>query len=94
MIEISGGAYALREESAELAQQSGVRHPVLWDKDNRNHDNYGIQSWPAAFLIDASGKVFWQGNPAQAINREDERQQLQEMLKTQLEAADQTSANR
>lgn len=84
MIEISGGAYATRDESAELARQSGVRHCVLWDRDNRNHANYGIRSWPAAYLIDAQGHVFWQGNP-QTLSRKEEAERLREMLKGNLQ---------
>ena len=60
IVEIAGGALATHEESKRLVERRDLRHPVLWDQDNRNHKNFGITAWPAAYLIGADGKVFWQ----------------------------------
>ena len=84
MIEISGGQLATLAESKEHAEKENLRHPALWDESNRNHKNYGINSWPAAFLIGADGKVFWQGNPARLQDRPDERAKFRELLTEKL----------
>jgi hypothetical protein len=62
-----------------------LRHPVLWDKDNRNHKNYEIDSWPAAYLIGADGKVFWEGNPALIRSRPDELDKFRRRIEQNLE---------
>lgn len=57
---------------------------MLWDQGNRNHNNYGIKSWPTAYLIGADGIVFWQGNPARLSARSDEIQQFRQLLEERL----------
>ena len=80
IVEISGGELATYDESNELVVKQGVRHSVVWDEHNRNHANYGIKSWPAAYLIDADGKVFWEGNPGMLLKREKEVAKLKKLL--------------
>ncbi len=63
-MEVSGGELATLKDSRKRLARWELGHPVLWDQANRNHKNYGINSWPAAYLLGADGKVFWQGNPA------------------------------
>ena len=87
MIEISGGKLASYEESQEDWNAWKLKHSALWDKDNRNHDNYGIASWPTAYLIGPDGKVFWEGNPAVSLRREKDLVSFRKLLESKLPAS-------
>lgn len=87
IIEISGGELATLDESKANVESRDLGHAVLWDAGNHNHQNYGIASWPAAFLIGADGKVFWQGNPNRMESRSADKQSFQKLLQDQLKAA-------
>ena len=84
VVEISGGEFVSYQDSQQRLARHDVRHPVLWDQANRNHKNYGINSWPAAYLIGPDGRVFWQGNPAWIRGRAEETQKLKTLLEEQL----------
>ena len=43
------------------ARRKGIRYPLLYDPDSRNAKALGIKRYPAAFLLDRTGKVIWQG---------------------------------
>lgn len=43
--------------------ERSIPYPVLWDKEGKNCKVYGIDSYPAAFLIAADGTVAWEGEP-------------------------------
>ena len=86
VVEVSGGEFASFDDSQKRLARNPVGHPVLWDEGNRNHKNYGIKGWPAAYLIGPDGRVFWQGNPAWIRNRAEETQQLRKLLQEQLQA--------
>ena len=85
VIEVSGGNLATFEESERAFAKWQVRHPVLWDRGNLNHQNYGVKSWPSAFLIGTDGKVFWQGNPERISARPEELQCFRSLLDNHLE---------
>lgn len=87
IVEVSGGEFASRDESQARVDAQDIRHSVLWDEDNRNHKNYEVTSWPAAYLIGADGKVFWQGNPARMQARPSEAENFRRLLESQLKAA-------
>ncbi len=42
-------------------QQHGIRHPVLVDRDMSVWRAYGAESWPTLVLIDAAGRIRFQG---------------------------------
>ena len=65
-------------------ERLNLQHPVLWDRDNLNHKNYGITSWPVAYLIGPDGKVVWQGNPERMQNHPERLEQYRELLQLQL----------
>ena len=83
-MEISGGKLATYQESQKDWQTWKLTHSALWDKDNRNHDNYGIASWPTCYLIGPDGKVFWEGNPAVSLRRERELTAFKKLLEEKL----------
>ena len=83
-MEISGGKLATYEESKDDWNVWKLKHSALWDKDNRNHTNYGIASWPTAYLIGPDGKVFWEGNPAVNLRREKDLASFRKLLESKL----------
>ena len=85
VVEVSGGELASFEDSARRFRRGEkVSHPVLWDRDNRNHKNYGIKTWPSTYLIGPDGTVFWQGNAAAIRKRADEMDALRQAIQEQL----------
>ena len=36
----------------------------------KTRKTYGIEAWPFVYLVDADGKVFWEGNPVRWMRRE------------------------
>ncbi len=66
------------------AETLGLKHPVLWDKDCRNHRAYGLKNWPVAYLIGTDGKVFWEGNPARVVNRPKQLEEFKKLIETEL----------
>ena len=65
-------------------EKQALVHPVLWDKDCRNHRQYGLKNWPVAYLIGADGKVFWEGNPAQVMERMDRLREFRKLIEAKL----------
>ena len=86
-MEISGGKLATYQESQEDWNAWKLSHAALWDKDNRNHENYGIASWPTAYIIGPDGKVFWEGNPAMLLRREKEVAKLKKLIEEKLRSS-------
>jgi hypothetical protein len=84
VVEVSGGALASFQDSARRLARANVKHPVLWDRNNSAQKAYGVNGWPAAFLVGPDGKVFWQGNPALLRGRRDDERALRESLELQL----------
>ena len=87
VVEVSGGKYADFESSRKQLGKWEIRHPVLWDKGNKNIRAFAVSGWPSAYLIGADGKVFWQGNPGNLRGRADEEHAFRAALKTELEKA-------
>ena len=69
-----------------MVQKQQLNHPVLWDMNCRNHRNYGLKTWPVAYLIDTHGKVFWEGNPARVVNRRKATAELKKLIEEKLRA--------
>lgn len=51
----------------EHAKSSKASYAILFDEGAKNAQAYGVKGFPAAFLIDASGKVVWEGFPVPEI---------------------------
>jgi len=86
-VEVSGGRCADFESSRDRLAKWKTRHPVLWDKDNKNVRAFEISGWPSAYLIGADGKVFWQGNPGRLRGRVDDERAFRTALEAELEKA-------
>ena len=76
IIEINGGKFASLEQMRRDVAKRGIGHPVLWDRENQNHQRYGVQVWPSAYLLDSDGTVIWQGDPARIVCRPRKRTML------------------
>jgi hypothetical protein len=87
IVEISGDKYADFESSRDRLAKWKTRHPVLWDRDNKNIRAFEISGWPSAYLIGADGKVFWQGNPGNLRGRVDDEHAFRAALKRELAKA-------
>jgi hypothetical protein len=81
---VSGGDVATLDASRRDFARATVSHPVLWDRGNANHKNFGVTRWPAAFLVGADGRVFWQGDPHALRHRPEERADFRRRLEEQL----------
>ena len=64
------------------AKRLGIRYPVALDNGYATWNNYGNDSWPADYLIDASGTVRFT-SPARASTR-----QTEELIRQLLDSAD------
>ena len=84
IIEITGGEAEPLEVVKKNAEKLGLKHPVLWDKDCRNHRQYGLKNWPVAYLIGTDGKVFWEGNPAKVVDRPERVREFRELIEAEL----------
>lgn len=52
----------LADVQAHVKEKS-VAYAVLYDEGGKNAAAYGVKGYPAAFLLDPSGKVIWEGFP-------------------------------
>ena len=50
------------------AKDKAFRYPVLFDDKGKASADYGVVGFPAAFLLDASGEVVWEGYPVPAVD--------------------------
>lgn len=50
----------------EFLEERGLKNPVAIDSNYKTTLAYGVQGVPWSFLIGASGKVIWQGDPRAA----------------------------
>jgi len=44
---------------AAAAKRFGFQFPVLNDLESKNWNNYGVDAWPAKFIVDANGKIVY-----------------------------------
>lgn len=84
VIEIDGGRHEQLELVRKCVAERGTEHYVLWDAENRNHERYGVQAWPSAYLVGTNGRVIWEGNPARVIRRPTALQDLEQLLEREL----------
>ena len=63
VIEVNNGKVDTREALAKELDHLQPNYPVLWDKDGKTCDAYGVTKYGTAYLIGVDGKVRWGGNP-------------------------------
>ena len=88
VIEVTGGEQEPLNVVKAIVEKQQLNHPVLWDLECRNHDNYGLKNWPVSYLVDTEGKVFWEGNPARFVNRLKESAAQRKLIESKLSEAE------
>jgi thiol-disulfide isomerase/thioredoxin len=73
-----GAADSLDEVKEDVKKRNDV-FPALWDAESRICTRYGVEAFPAAYLIGADGTVVWEGLP---VNK---AEQIEAMIKAELE---------
>lgn len=86
LIEITRGEEEPLNVVKEIVEKQHLNHPVLWDRNCRNHKNYGLKHWPVAYLVDVQGRVFWEGNLARVVNRRKATVELKNLIEEKLKA--------
>jgi len=77
IIDIDNGQVDSFDRLKREVQKDGLPYPVLWDKEGRNFDNYGVRRTPWVLLISAEGKVVWEGNPLNKLGELEARIQAE-----------------
>ncbi len=67
VIDIDDGQRDTLADVQAHVKENGVTYAVLYDEGGKNATAYGVKGYPAAFLLDASGKVIWEGFPLPAV---------------------------
>ena len=63
VIDVDNGQRDSLEVLKAHAEKTKASYAILFDEGAKNASAYGVKGYPAAFLIDASGKVVWEGFP-------------------------------
>jgi len=63
VVEVNNGAFDSHEAVAEEIRHLQPNYPVLWDKQGRTCDAFGVTKYGTAYLIGVDGRVIWGGNP-------------------------------
>ena len=63
VVEVNNGAFDTREAVAEEIRHQQPNYAVLWDKQGRTCDAFGVTKYGTAYLIGVDGRVIWGGNP-------------------------------
>ena len=79
VIDVDNGRSDTQAALKADAEKSGLKFPLLWDKDGKNCETYAIRGFPAAFLIGTDGKVVWEGFPGAKFD------EVEKLLKAELE---------
>ena len=80
IVEIDGGKTQTLEATKTLLAGNPVRHRVLWDERNRNHERFDVHTWPRAWLVDAAGRVVWAGNPYRILRRDNDIKTVDDLI--------------
>jgi thiol-disulfide isomerase/thioredoxin len=67
IIDVDDGSTDDLDEVQKDVKERGTKYAVLWDKDRKNCDRYGVEVFPRAYLIGVDGTVLWEGIPNSAL---------------------------
>ena len=79
VIDVDNGKLDTREAVQTAVEKGSLPYAVLWDKDARNCDAYGVKAYPSAYLIGVDGAVVWEGVP------NPKNDEMEKALKAELE---------
>ena len=63
VIDINNGNIDTKSAVADNLKKKNKKYPTIWDEDQKICTLYGVNGYPAAFLIGVDGKVIWEGWP-------------------------------
>ncbi|MBV8882031.1 MAG: TlpA family protein disulfide reductase, partial [Planctomycetaceae bacterium] len=63
VLDVDDGSVDDLDEVKKDVAEKGTKYAVLWDKDRKNCDAYGVEVFPRAYLIGVDGTVLWEGIP-------------------------------
>ena len=69
ILDVDDGSTDDLDEVQKDVKERGTKYAVLWDKDRKNCDKYGVEVFPRAYLIGVDGTVLWEGIPNSALER-------------------------
>lgn len=67
IIDVDDGSTDDLDEVQKDVKKRGTKYAVLWDKERKNCDKYGVEVFPRAYLIGVDGNVLWEGIPNSAL---------------------------
>jgi AhpC/TSA family len=67
IIDVDDGSVDDLDEVQKDAKDRGTKYSVLWDKERKNCDAYGVEVFPRAYLIGVDGTVLWEGLPNEKL---------------------------
>ncbi|HZE95704.1 MAG TPA: redoxin domain-containing protein [Planctomycetota bacterium] len=67
ILDIDDGGVDDLDEVQKDVKEKGSKYAVLWDKDSRNCQTYGIEVFPRAYLVGVDGTVLWEGIPNEKL---------------------------
>jgi cytochrome c biogenesis protein CcmG/thiol:disulfide interchange protein DsbE len=67
IIDVDDGSTDDLDEVQKDAKERKTAYAILWDKDRKNCDKYGVEVFPRAYLIGVDGNVLWEGIPNSAL---------------------------
>lgn len=78
VIDVNNGKIDGKEDLKRAIAKGGVIFPVLWDREGKTCERYGVKAYPVAYLIGASGEVVWEG--ASTLREEEMERLIREEL--------------
>jgi peroxiredoxin len=79
VIDIDDGSADTMDALKKNVEKGEVKFPVLWDKEGKNCEKYGIKAFPSAYLVGVDGKVLWEGFPNPEVEA------IEKLIKAELE---------
>jgi thiol-disulfide isomerase/thioredoxin len=67
IVDVDDGSTDDLDEVQKDVKERGTKYVVLWDKERKNCDKYGVEVFPRAYLIGVDGNVLWEGLPNSAL---------------------------
>jgi hypothetical protein len=61
IIDIDNGRSDTKDAVKKRVEHKEYKYAVLWDKGAKNCTEYGVEAYPAQYLVGVDGKVLWEG---------------------------------
>ena len=78
IIDIDDGEADTLEVLRAHVEKGKTAYATLWDKASKNVEKYGVQGFPASYLVGVDGKVIWEGFAPAKVK------EVEELLKKEL----------